>query len=164
MNWADVVILAVIALSAVVSLMRGFVKESLSLAAWILAFWVAINFAYRLAGLAWISQQIESPTIRITLAFAALFLLTLLAGSLVNILVGRLVRKSGLSGTDRTLGVVFGLARGILLVSVLVLLAGLTQLPREDWWRESLLLGQFQEIALWMRGFLPPDVQQNFEY
>ncbi|NIP71885.1 MAG: CvpA family protein [Gammaproteobacteria bacterium] len=164
MNWADVVIFAVIALSAVVSLTRGFVKESLSLAAWILAFWVAINFAYRLGGLAWISQQIESPTIRITLAFAVLFLLTLLAGSLANILVGRLVRRSGLSGTDRTLGVVFGLARGILLASVLVLLAGLTQLPREDWWNESLLLGQFQEIALWMTGFLPPDVQQSFEY
>lgn len=164
MIWVDAGIVGVIALSAGISFMRGFVKESLSLAAWILAFWVALTFAYRLAGLPWVQAQIDSATLRVVVAFVLLFLLTLFAGSLVNVLFGKLVRKSGLSGTDRMLGVVFGIVRGVVVVSVLVLLAGLTELPREPWWDQSLLIGHFQQVALWMKGFLPADIQQNFEF
>jgi membrane protein required for colicin V production len=164
MTWLDVAILVIIALSAMVSLMRGFVKEALSLAAWILAFWVAISFAYPLAALDWLVAQIPSPTARISVAFASLFLLTLLAGALVNYLVSQLVRKSGLSGTDRMLGIIFGIGRGVVLVGILVLLAGLTQLPKETWWKQSLLMEHFQVLALWMKGFLPHDVAQNFVF
>lgn len=161
MNWIDVAILAIIALSAMISLMRGFVREALSLAAWILAFWVAIEFAHRLAAVGWMADWLKTPSVRLSVAFAALFLLTLLAGALVNYVVGQLVRKSGLSGTDRLLGVLFGVGRGAMLIGVLVLLAGLTHLPQESWWHDSLLLKYFEELAAWGKHFLPADVQHN---
>lgn len=164
MNWIDVAILALIAVSALVSLLRGFVREALSLAAWVLAFWVALTFAARLAATPLLMEQIDSPTVRAAAAFVALFLLTLLVGVLINVLVSQLVRKTGLSGTDRIVGAVFGVGRGIIVVGVLVLLAGFTQLPTEPWWRGSALLPQFQSLALWMKDFLPPDMQANLKY
>jgi len=160
MNWVDVAILVIISLSAVISLFRGFVREALSLATWILAFWVSIGFADKLDPL--LSGMIASPTARLTVAFATLFLITLIVGALVNYLIGQLVQKTGMSGTDRVLGILFGIGRGIVLVSVLVLLGGLPQLSRESWWQESMLIVHFQNAAIWMRDFLPADVAKNF--
>lgn len=162
MNWLDITILVIIALSAGISLLRGFVKEAISLATWILAFWISISFSDRLEGV--LSSWISSPTARLSVAFASLFILTLIAGALVNYLVAQLVKKTGLSGTDRMLGVIFGIARGIVLVAVLTLLAGLPQLSREIWWKESTLIVHFQNMAVWMKGFLPPDVQKHFVF
>lgn len=164
MNWVDVAILGLIAVSALVSLMRGFVREALSLTAWVLAFWIALTFAARLAATPLLLDQIDSPTVRAGVAFTVLFLAVLLVGVLVNVLVGQLVRKTGLSGTDRIVGALFGVARGIVVVGVLVLLAGFTQLPTETWWGDSKLLPQFQSLALWMKDFLPPDMQASLRY
>lgn len=164
MNWLDVAILVLVALSAVISLMRGFVREALSLVAWILAFWVALTFASRLAATPWLSAQIDSPTARISTAFIVLFLVTLVVSALINFVIAQLVSRTGLSGTDRLVGAVFGLARGVALVGVVVLLAGFTQLPRERWWNESMLLPQFESLAVWMKSFLPADVQSNLDF
>ena len=79
-------------------------------------------------------------------------------GGLVNYLMGELVEKTGLSGTDRMLGLVFGIVRGVAVVGIIVLLAGLTPLPRDPWWNESRLLMHFEQLALWMRGYLPPEI------
>lgn len=162
MNWLDITILVIIALSAGISLLRGFVKESISLATWILAFWIAISFSDRLERV--LNGWITSPAARLAVAFAILFILTLIAGALVNYLVSQLVRKTGLSGTDRMLGVIFGIARGIVLVAVLTLMAGIPQLSKETWWKESTLIVYFQDMAIWMKGFLPPDVQKHFVF
>ena len=72
--------------------------------------------------------------------------------------------RSGLSATDRALGMVFGIARGIVIVAVMVMLAGLTTLPEDPWWRESLLLTHFQDVAIWLRGFLPPDIAEDIHF
>jgi len=162
MNWVDVVILVIIALSAVISLFRGFVREAVSLATWVLAFWVSIGFADKLEPK--LTGLIDSPTARLTVAFAALFLITLIVGALVNYLIGQLVQKTGMGGTDRVLGILFGVGRGIALIAVLVLLGGLPQLSREVWWQESMLIVHFQELAIWMRDFLPADVAKNFVF
>ncbi|NOY66568.1 MAG: CvpA family protein [Gammaproteobacteria bacterium] len=162
MNWVDVAILIIISLSAVISLFRGFVREALSLATWILAFWVSIGFADKLDPL--LKGLIDSPTVRLTVAFATLFIITLIVGALVNYLIGQLVQKTGLSGTDRALGILFGIGRGVVLVAVLVLLGGLPQLSRETWWQESMLITHFQNMAVWMRDFLPADVASNFVF
>jgi membrane protein required for colicin V production len=90
--------------------------------------------------------------------------LVLVLGGVVNYLIGQLVSKTGLSGTDRALGIVFGIARGVMVVGVLVLLAGLTQLPQDPWWQESIFLGHFVDLALWMRSFLPADIAANIQY
>ena len=162
MNWFDIAILVIIFISAGISLLRGFVREALSLAAWILSFWVAINYADRLA--IHLEGMIQSETARISVSFAILFLLTLLAGSLVNYLLYQLVKKTGLTGTDRMLGIIFGIGRGIVVVSIIILLAGATTLPQEEFWKESVLLEHFRVVVMWMRDFLPPDLARNFNF
>jgi membrane protein required for colicin V production len=93
-----------------------------------------------------------------------LFVVTVLVGGLVGYLAGELVAKTGLTATDRALGMIFGVARGVIIVAVLVLLAGLTTLPQDPWWQESLLLKHFQDMALWLRSFLPVDIAGNIKF
>jgi len=162
MNWLDLVIIAIIAISAVLSLFRGFTKEAISLATWILAFWLALAFSTRLAGM--LPDSITSPTARIAVAFAGLFVLTVILGGIVNFLISSLVEKTGLTGTDRALGVVFGIVRGALLVVVLTLLAGLTTLPREASWNQSLMIGQFEQGAIWLKGYVPDSLAKEISF
>jgi membrane protein required for colicin V production len=161
MIWIDYVILGVIGLSTIISLVRGFVREALSLVVWVFAFWVAWTFFRELAGHLGVFSV---PSVRLGVAFAILFIATLIVGALVNYLIGQLVDKTGLSGTDRLIGMLFGAARGALLIAVLVLLAGLTPFPEDPWWQESRLLGHFQELATWLKGLLPEDIGERFRF
>lgn len=160
--WIDIVIIALIALSAILSLFRGFVKEALALATWLIALWVAMTFYEPLSQV--IAGWISLVSAQKITAFAVLFIAVLLMGAVVNYLAGKLVSKTGLSGTDKMLGVVFGVARGGVIVTILVLLAGLTPFPQDPWWQESQFLGYFQEFALWMRNFLPGEIADNINY
>lgn len=162
MIWVDYGILIIVVLSALISVMRGFVREALSLAAWVAAFWVAFSFHQHMATL--FTEHIEAPSIRLISAFALLFVVTLVLCAIINNLVAKLVEKSGLSGTDRMLGVLFGVARGAVVVAILVLMAGLTPLPADPWWKDSIFIVHFQSMAIWLREFLPPDIAANFQY
>ena len=158
----DYAILGILLISSFISLVRGFVKEALSLVGWVLAFWVSLSFAVPLSKL--FESSSDDPTLRLIIAFVALFVLSLIVSSVINFFASRLVQRTGLTGTDRFLGVIFGFLRGALLVSVLVLLAGLTTLPKEDWWDDSFLLFRFQAIAVWIRELLPGDVAASFNF
>ena len=158
MLWIDFVIIGIIALSAMISVVRGFVKEVLSLAAWILAFWVGLTFSPQLSVL--LSDYITTPSISLFTAFAILFIVTLVLSALVNHLIATIVEKTGLSGTDRMLGVLFGLLRGAAIVTLLVLMAGATPMTSDDWWQNSVLIENFEKLALWARQFLPVDLAQ----
>ena len=160
--WIDVVILALIALSAILSLFRGFVKEAVALVTWLVALWVAMAFYEDLAAI--LSQWISLPSAQRITAFAVLFICVLLLGAIVNFLASKLVNKTGLTGTDKLLGIVFGVARGGVIVAILVLLAGLTPLPQDPWWQDSQLLGYFQELAMWMRSYLPNEIADTITY
>ena len=160
--WIDVVIISLVVLSAILSLFRGFVKDALALITWLVALWVAMAFYEELA--AWLSQWIAVPSAQKVTAFALLFICVLLLGAMVNYLAGKLVDKTGLTGTDKMLGVVFGIARGAVIVAILVLLAGLTPVPQDPWWQDSMFLGYFEELAMWMRDFLPSEIANNITY
>jgi len=162
MNWIDYLILAIVVLSVIFSVWRGFTREALSLAGWIIAFWIALTFSDKLM-LAF-ARHIHSPTARLFIAFALLFFSALLLAALINFLAGQVIQKSGLSGTDRMLGIFFGLARGILIVALLVLLGGLTPMPHESWWRHAQLMHYFESIALWLTHFMPPELAKNIHY
>ena len=156
MSWIDLVILGVILLSSLISLVRGFVKESISLATWLLAGFIALSYHQVLAEM--LAAYIESPSISLVVAFGILFLATLIVGAIINFMVSQLVSKTGLSGTDKTLGVIFGAARGVLIIAMVVLFADLTPIPSEPWWQESILIEQFSGIADWIRSLLPEEV------
>ena len=151
-TWVDWTIIAVIAVSSLISLKRGFVKEALSLLTWIVAGAVAWMFGGALSG--HLAAYIETPSARVIAACIILFVATLMVGALINFLLGELVRVTGLSGTDRFLGMVFGAARGGLLVVVAVGLLSLTPVPADPWWRESSLLPHFLMIADWSKNLI----------
>ncbi|NOX76070.1 MAG: CvpA family protein [Gammaproteobacteria bacterium] len=156
MIWVDIVIPSIIAISALLSLMRGFVREALSLLGWMAALWVALTFSKNLAEV--FLTGISVPSLRIVVAFTILFVVTLVLTALVNRLAGQLVKKTGLSGTDRMIGMIFGIARGVIVVSVLVLLAGLTTMAQDPWWQESAMIPVFHELALWLRYTVAPEL------
>jgi len=162
MFWVDVLIIAIIAISAVISLIRGFVQEALSLATWIAAFALAWFFFRPLS--VQLEPWIDVPSIRLGVAYGIILLVVLIVGALVNYLMKTLVETTGLSGTDRLIGIFFGVARGVVVVSILVLLAGLTPFPQDSWWNDSQLLPYFEQIALWMKNYLPDDIAANFSY
>jgi membrane protein required for colicin V production len=160
MVWVDFVIPVIITISAGISLVRGFVREALSLAGWIAAFWVALRFSNSLAEL--FLRSITIPSLRIIIAFTILFVLTLILSTLINHLASHLVDKTGLTGTDRLIGMIFGVARGGVLVAMLVLLAGLTTLPKDPWWRESVMIGYFEQLAIWLQTTVAPEIASHF--
>ncbi|WP_313913014.1 CvpA family protein [Tahibacter sp.] len=161
MNWADYCILAVLGLSVVIGLWRGLISEVMALACWAAAFWVAWMFGDKLAAL---FTSIEVPSVRLLLGYGLCFLGVLVAGALVAFVVRKLVAGSGLSGTDRLLGMMFGLARGVLLVLLAVLLLGFTPFPRDPWWQQSRLMPGFQNGAEWLAAKLPDNVTKYLDY
>ena len=161
LTWVDYIILGVIGLSVLIGLGRGLLKEAISLTAWIVAFFIAFFFAAD--GATYLEQYIDVPSARTVLAFGGLFLITLIIGGLVNVIVGHLVEYTGLAGTDRLLGAVFGLLRGSGLIAMLVLLANLTPLSNDPWWQQSQLLPYFQPFALWLRDMLPQHLIDSFK-
>jgi len=161
MNWADYTIVAVLALSVLMGLWRGFIGEVLALACWACAFWVAWLLGPALAER--FSGSISTPSARILLAYAVCFVAVLIAGAIVTFLMRKLVEGSGLSGSDRLLGMVFGLVRGLALVVLVVLLLGFTPFPRDPWWRQSQLLPSFENGAQWLGARLPAEVARYLE-
>jgi membrane protein required for colicin V production len=155
--WADYLIIGIILLSALISLVRGFIREGLSLIAWILALWVAISFSPR--GVEWLPDNAPlSPPLQQAIVFLVLMVGTLLAAAIINSMLIRLVEKTGLGGIDRLLGMIFGIARGVTMVTGLVFLAGMTPLSHHPWWQDSQLLAHFQVLALWVQSLIPPDI------
>ena len=152
MNWVDFTILGIIGLSTLISLVRGFVKEAISLLVWLSAFFVASNFYPQVAQFL---TQIQNPMWQNGAAIAILFVATILVGSLINYTLGQLVKVSGLSGTDRVLGMVFGGMRGILIVSALLFFIDtFTTLATAAAWQASVLIPEFNVVIQWFFEYL----------
>jgi membrane protein required for colicin V production len=154
LNWLDILILGVLVISSLVGLARGLVREVLSLVAWGLAIWVGITFSGLVAD--YLETSIPSPTARSAAAFGILFLVTLLIAGMVGSMLTNLLQVTGLSGIDRVAGLLFGLARGILVITALVMLAQQTPVPREIWRSQSQLIPLFQSLVVWVTAQLPP--------
>ena len=162
MNAFDWAILAVLLLSTGVSLFRGFIKEAFSLLVWALAFWVAFAFSGDLRG--WLTGYVDTPSVRAGMAFVGLFVLVLIVGGVVNYLLGKLVESTGLSATDRMLGAVFGLVRGLAMVVLFFLVAGLTPMPQDSWWRQARVVPYLMPLVNTVHGWLPESVGRHIRF
>lgn len=162
MNHADLAIALLVSASVVIGVVRGLVVEVLSIAIWA----GAVALALVLGGTVgeWFAGTIELPSLRAALGYGLVFFGALAAGAVVMWLLRKAVQTTGLSGTDRLLGLVFGVARGVLLVTVLVVLAGLTALPRDPWWAQSRLIPVFQGIAQSIAPHLPAALHEYIDF
>ncbi len=153
MSAVDWMLLAVVAVSALFGLMRGFVGVLASLVAWLLAGWAAFRFGAQLALL--MSKDGEVGAGELVIGYALSFVAVMVVVGLVGWAVRKAVHSAGLSGLDRTLGLGLGLARGAFVACTLVLILGLTGMPREPQWQSSQVVPVFVPGAQWLRGWLP---------
>jgi len=161
MQWFDYAVLTVLGLSLLVGILRGLMREMVSLAGWIAAFVLATAFSGIVS-----AHMPESlgPLLSGLLAFLLVFIGVLVLSGVVGLVLSLLVRAAGMGFLDRVLGATFGLARGAAIVLLAVLLAGLTPLPREPFWRQAVLSGPFETVALALKPYLPEGVAQRLKY
>lgn len=157
-HWIDYVIIAVIGLSILTGLFRGFVKELIALCVWILAIWLA--FTYSQTAAPWLQSYIQDKTARTAVAFVAILLATLIVGGLINALLSFILHRSGLSGTDRILGMAFGFVRGVFIVALVMLVVKMTSVPDKDYRSQSYLYAKFDPLVNWLYGFTPEFIKK----
>ena len=151
MSWVDLVIIAGCFASAAFGAMRGFAKETLSLVTWIVAIWVAWNFSWVVTW--FLGEWAAAPELKVWTGRTIIFVVVLVAGGIAGQLVGSLIRHSGLSGTDRVLGSIFGLGRGAIILGLAVLVLEMAGLDQDPWWREARLSPYGDRIADGIRHY-----------
>lgn len=162
MTLFDYGVLFIIGSSVLLSVMRGLVRELLALAGWVVAFVVANVFSDTVS--LWLPESLGNASLRVLAAFVLLFVATLIVMALIARLVRSLVHGAGMSTEDRILGGVFGLARGLLVVMVIVLLAGLTTFPRQPVWNNAMLSAPLEALAVFVKPWLPQYLSERITY
>ncbi len=151
MSLADIAIILVCVLSTLYGFWRGFAKEALSLATWLAAIFLAARFAWVLEPM--LGRWLAAPDLRTWAARATVFVLVLIAGGLVAWLVRELIRHTGMGGTDRTLGGLFGFARGVLIVGLAALALQQMGLDKDPWWQQARLRPYSDRVAAGIRYY-----------
>ena len=158
----DYVVLGIVAISLVLGLWRGVVSELIALAAWVMAFMAALEFGAPAGKL--IFTGIADPAIRALAGGVLIFVGVLVLMSLVRLAVRSMVKALGLSLSDRLLGMFFGLARGMLLVMLLVAAGGMTSAPQQPWWKEATLAPPLETAVLVAKPWLPDDLAKKIRF
>jgi membrane protein required for colicin V production len=151
MSWADLFIILICAASAIFGIWRGFAKEALSLVTWLAAIWLAWRFTWLIEPM--LGEWVAAPELKIWAARVVIFVIVLVAGGLVAWFVRELIRHTGLSGTDRALGGLFGLARGALVIGLVAMGVQLLGVQGDPWWQESRLRPYCDRIAEGIRYY-----------
>lgn len=158
----DYTVLAILGLSIIFSVMRGLVKEVLSILAWFVAFYVGRTYTEQMLPL--IPADIPSESLRTLAAFLVLFLATLLLATLLAIAISAIFKKIGLGWLNRLLGAVFGAFRGVLVVCILVLLAGMTEIPKDARWKNAMFSAPIEALVVSMLPWLPEGISKHVKY
>ena len=162
MTLFDHAVLTLIGFSVLLGVIRGFAREVIALASWAVAIIVASVYGGEAAPL--LARQIPDESWRVLAAFVAIFFVVLIVMSVIGLFTSRLIKSAGLGVEDRVLGSLFGLARGLLVVLVLVLLAGLTALPRQTVWKDAMLAAPLEKLAVLVKQWLPQDWAKYISY
>jgi membrane protein required for colicin V production len=158
----DYLVLFVLVCSIVISTLRGLVKEILSLLSWIVSFIVANAYCEQLAE--WLPAVVPGKSVRLIVAFIALFIGVRLLMLLLTMAIDALVKAAGLTLADRGLGGLFGLGRGLVLVMAMVLLCGMTAIPQQPFWKEALLSPLAETAARTVKPFLPGEIARHVQF
>ncbi len=160
MSSIDYLIIVVVVISALIGIWRGFVREALSLVVWVAAFWLA----YLLAGTveSYFAGMVSEQPLRLVMAFVLIFLTVHVVGFVVARLLSSLLESIGLGGVNRVVGGGFGIARGVLMVAVVVLVFSLTPMVQSEWWQGSYLVGLFVNGLDWLQHYYPLDLNSVF--
>ena len=158
----DYAVLAVIAASVLLGLWRGLVSEILALAAWVVAFLAARAAGSEVAG--WLAGWIAEAGVRLAAAYVLVFVGVLLVFAIARMLVSLMLKAAGLGLLDRVLGAAFGVLRGILAVWMAVLVAGMTPLPRADWWRDAVLAPPLETAVIAAKPWLPAEAAKRIRF
>ncbi|TFW10281.1 CvpA family protein [Oxalobacteraceae bacterium OM1] len=158
----DYLVIFVLVCSVVISTLRGLVREILSLLAWVAAFVVANAYGEQVAH--WLPEAVPGSATRLIVAFLALFIGVRLLMMLLTMAIDAAVKAAGLSLADRGLGGLFGLARGVVIVLAIVLVCGMTAIPKQPFWREALLSPLAETAARTVKPFLPGDLARHVQF
>ncbi|MGI9227888.1 MAG: CvpA family protein [Gammaproteobacteria bacterium] len=174
LSWIDLGIAIILLISVGIAMFRGFVKEAISLASWIIAIWLAMTFSSQVALFLPSSideatinlgtEGVEASKLRVGIAFILIIVGTLIAGSLLNYILSQLTQTRALRGIDRILGAFFGVVRGAAVVVIVILLASLTSFPRSDIWKTSQFLPPFELAARKVIDIMPPEYSKYFSF
>lgn len=162
MTILDYAVLAIVAASVLLGAWRGLASEVLALAAWVAAFLAGRELAPAMAPV--FGEWLKEPAWQYAAAFASIVMAVLVAVALARLALSRLLRAIGLGPLDRFLGAVFGVARGVLVVIMCVLIGGLTALPQQAWWRQARLAPPLETAVLAAKPWLPAEVAKRIRY
>ncbi len=151
-NWVDYGIITMLVLSVLMGVIRGFIRESMSLVTWVAAILIAYVYYEPVSEY---FTRISTPIFRWGLAAILLVLAVLILGGILSHMLGRLIRFTKFGATDRVIGTAFGFLRGVLVVAVIVLLLNPTPLTKDKLWQQSALIPRFQPMAAWLQGLIP---------
>ncbi len=149
MNAADWFILAVLILSTLLGLVRGFLRETIALLGWLAGLWLAWKFAYLVEP--YLGGVLTQPNVRVWVARLIILFVVLLVCSLIGVVLSYFVQHSPFGTIDRSFGALFGLLRGIVMVGLGVIAGQLLQLDTATWWQSSKLMPAAQVLGEWLR-------------
>ena len=158
----DYIVLSIISLSVILSVMRGVVREVLAIVGLVAAFYVGVSYTNQL--LPMMPVDIPNEALRVLAAFLVLFLATLLLATLLGIALSAIFKKAGLGWLNRLLGALFGVARGLLIVCVIVFLAGLTDIPKDPRWRNAMFSAPIEALVVNLLPWVPESIAKQVKY
>ena len=158
----DYAVLALVIASALLGLWRGVVSEILALVAWVVAFLVARAEAPQVSD--WLAGQVVEPGMRLAAAYVLVFLGVLLGFAVARLIISLMVKAVGLGLLDRLLGLAFGVLRGVVVVLLAVMVAGMTPLPKADWWRDAMLAQPLETAVIAAKPWLPPEAAKRIRF
>lgn len=157
----DYGVIVILLASLALGLWRGLIGEVLALLAWILAALAAWQFGPEIGALI---TAIADPGIRVLAGYAVVFIGVLIVLALVRLAVRGLLKALGLTAVDRVLGVLFGVARGMLIVLILVAVGGMTSAPKQPWWEKATFAPPLETAVLASKPWLPPEAAKRIRF
>ncbi|MCF6190657.1 MAG: CvpA family protein [Cocleimonas sp.] len=160
-NYIDITIVVIILITALIGFMRGLVWMATFIATWIVAGFLAFTYKDQLASA--LPIKLGSDFAQTALAALLIFLGVLIVGAIINAIFNKLIKSVGFGTFDRILGIGLGALLGALAISLLTMLLGLTELPKQEAWAKSKFIPKFQEAAAWIKSKVPDDINKYID-